>query len=128
MGYDASATLGYGVQFKRLEETGGTDDAIEFPDWVVGVCWSPKSDASKHIRYMTSGDGRCNTCSSTLYFIRSSITVDTYEGTIRVPNLAFTPTAEESLALANILERLVTEDQESYRDMEWGWFMATLYT
>ena len=32
------------------------------------------------------------------------------------------------MALANIIERLVTEDPESYKDMEWGWFMATLYT
>lgn len=128
MGYDASATLGFGVQFKRLEETGGTDEAIEFPEWVEEVCWDPNSEAFKHIRYMTSGDGRCNTCASTIYFRRSSITVDTYEGTLRVPNLTFTPTAEESSALANIIERLVAEDPESYKDMEWGWFMATLYT
>ena len=52
MGYDASATLGFGVQFKRLEETGGTDEAIEFPEWVEEVCWDPNSEAFKHIRYM----------------------------------------------------------------------------
>ncbi len=128
MGYDASATLGFGVQFKRLEETGGTDEAVEFPEWVEHACWSPYSETSKHIMSMTSGDGRGSTSSSTLYFIRSSITVDTYDGTLRVPNLTFSATAEESLALANIIERLVAEDQESYKDMEWGWFMATLYT
>lgn len=130
MGYDATATLGYGVQFTKVEELGGTENAVDLPEWVFDEEWDDDSDPFSYIGHMTSGDGRGATCTSTLYFLRSGITVDTYEGTRRVPmldNPLFLPTHEECSAMANILDKLAKENYEIYSPREWGWFMATLY-